>query len=155
MKLLPLAIAALICGSALAQAPDAAKRADNRSKADAVANKNTPDARQRANNRAKAGNVADKSRDVAKRTGSAAKRGVQRAGDVTRNAAAKVTSTGEAIARKLPPAPAERGMDAERDRAAMGAAPAGSVPAGAQGDSNRRQRMDSAYDGWRRQSGSR
>lgn len=183
MKLVPIAIAAILaCGSVAAQAPDAAQRAQNRAKAAEVADKATPgpaerarnrakaaevadkatpDARQRAENRAKAGNVADKGVDGAKRAGNATKRGVQRAakvtGNVTRNAAAKVRNTGEAIARRLPPAPAQRTVgDDPSGRAAMGAGPAvNTASAGDRGDNDRRQRMDDAYGNWQRQSGSR
>lgn len=179
MKYVPIAIAAaLLCGSAIAQAPDAAQRAENRAKAGEladkatpgpaqraknrakaaeVADKATPDAAKRAENREKAGNVADKTVDGAKRAGSATKRGAERAaevtGDVTRKAAAKVRNTGEAIARKLPPGPAERGMGDDRGgRTAMGAGPAVSTAsADDRGDSSRRQRMDDAYGNWQRQ----
>jgi hypothetical protein len=220
MKFVPIAIAAaLVCGSALAQAPDAAQRAENRAKAGElvdkatpgpaqraenrakagevldkatpgpaqraenrakagevadkatpgpaqraknrakaaeVADKATPDAGERAQNRAKVGNVAEKGIDGAKRAGQATKRGVGRAaevtGDVTRNAASKVRNTGEAIARKLPPAPAERGMaDARDGRTAMGAGPAVNSASADGADDSRRQRMDDAYGNWQRQ----
>lgn len=141
MKLVPIAIAAaLLCGSAMAQAPDAAQRAENR---------------------AKAGNVADKTVEGAKRAGEATKRGVARAGEATgnvaRRAAAKVRSTGEAISRRLPPGPAERGMGNDTGgRTAMGAS--GTVNSAAtddRGDGSRQARMDDAYANWQRQQGSR
>src|SRR5918996_1593212 len=93
--------AALVGGSAMAQAPDAAQRAENRAKASELVDKATPgpaqraknrakaaeladkappDAAQRAENRAKAGNVADKTADGAKRAGRATKRGVESMG---------------------------------------------------------------------------
>lgn len=202
MKLVPIAIAAaLVCGSAMAQAPDAAQRAENRAKAGELADKATPGpaeraqnrakAReladkatpgptqraqnraktreladkatpgptQRAENRAKAGNVADKTVEGTQRAGQATKRGVARVGEATgnvaRRAAAKVRSTGEAIARKLPPGPAERGMGNDTGgRTAMGAG--GTVNSAAvDGDSSRRDRMDDAYSNWQRQQGSR
>jgi hypothetical protein len=141
MKLVPIAIAAaLVCGSAMAQAPDSAQRAENR---------------------AKAGNVADKTVDGAKRAGQATKRGVARAGEavgnVARSAAAKVRNTGEAISRKLPPAPGERGMANDTSsRSAMGASgTANSAAPDDRGDSGRRSRMDDAYANWQRQQGSR
>ncbi len=138
MKLVPIAIAAVLaCGSALAQ--------------------QAPDAAQRAENRAKAGNVAEKGVDGAKRAGAATQRGVKRAaevtGNVTRNAASKVRNTGEALARKLPQAPAARGVGSDDPgRTAMGAGPDVNS---AGGDATRRQRMDDAYGNWQRQNGRR
>lgn len=139
MKLAPLTIAAaLVCGSALAQAPDAAQRAENR---------------------AKAGEVVDKGADATQRAGKATMRGARKAADATgnvaRKGAAKVRETGDAIARRLPPAPEQRQLGEDRGgRSAMGA---GSTTAAAddRGDDARQQRMDAAYDNWRRQQGQR
>lgn len=144
MKFVPIALAAVLaCGFAQAQV--------------------TPDASQRAENRAKAGNVAEKGVNTAKRAGKATKRGVKRAAEVTGNAAStaasKVRSTGEALARRLPPAPAQRasvGSGEAEGRTAMGAGPAvDTASADNRGDSSRRQRMDDAYGNWQRQGGRR
>ncbi len=176
MKLIPIALAAAVaCGSALAQAPDAAQRAENRAKAAEVADKATPgpaqraqnrakaaevadkatpDASQRAQNRAKAANVAEKGVDGAKRAGQATKRGVSRAAEATgnaaRSAASKVRNTGENIARRLPPAPATQTADGRVGGSSeMGAGPG--VSTASAGDSGRRSRMDDAYANWQRQ----
>lgn len=75
MKLTPLFIAAaVVCGSAVAQAPDAAQRAENRAKAgeiadkaDRAANKVGPGPAQRAENRAKVAGLVDRTKQAAKR----------------------------------------------------------------------------------------
>jgi hypothetical protein len=84
-------------------------------------------------------------------------RAAQATGNVARNAASTVRNTGEAIARKLPPAPAERTAgEAGSGRTAMGAGRgSNSADQADRADSSRRQRMDDAYGNWQRQPGSR
>jgi len=75
MKLLLIGVA-LAGASAMAQAPDAAQRAENRAKASELVDKATPGPAQRARNRAKAAELANKATpDAAQRAENRAKAG--------------------------------------------------------------------------------
>ena len=135
MKLVLIGIsAALLCGSAVAQLPDAAQRAENRAKAAELLDKATPGPAERARNRAKAAELADKvTPDADQRARNRAK-----AGHVAHKAAAGAKHAGRATKRKAE---------------AMGAGPAAdsTYAEGDRGDSSRRERMDAAYSDWQRQ----
>lgn len=153
MKLTPLFLAAaVVCGSAVAQAPDAAQRAENRAKAgeiadkaDRAANKVGPGPKQRAENRDRLGELADKADRAADKIGPGpAQRAENRAKlsglvDRTKQAAKRATSGTSDVAGN------RRG-----DTATMGAGRADD-----RGDTSRRQRMDDAYGSWRQQQGQR
>lgn len=129
------------------RAADATRRADDRATARRAGDRTTA--------RADEPSMTDKAKRGAERVGDATKRGAKKAaavtGNVARGAADKMRSTGQAIEQRLPPAPATAGRDLNgSDTRAMGAG-----PASASGDSDRRARMDDAYDNYRRQQGQR
>jgi hypothetical protein len=155
MKLSPILIAAAVAfgGTAMAQSHDTHKRSDDR-----------------AASARKAGEpgMAEKTKEGAARVGEATKRGAKRAAAATGSAAHRgadaMRSAGQAIERKLPPAPgqtrqAERGPSGETGtpggRTAMGAGPTNVAGADMSGDQDRRARMDDAYENWRRTQGQR
>jgi hypothetical protein len=161
MKLSPILIAAAVAfgGTAMAQSRDYDKRSSgNERSASASKADEKP-------------GVVDKTKRGAQRAADATKSGAKKAatatGNVARKGADTVRNTGEAIARKLPPAPSQaqgqapRGPSGETGGTAMGAGPAGSArsagttTASASDDGDRRQRMDDAYSNWRRQQGQR
>ena len=143
MKLSPILIAAAVAfgGSAFAQ-----------TRSDSDAAKRTASQRQAKDDRS----VADKTRSGAQRVGEATRSGAKRAagatGNVARRGAETLRNTGQAIERRLPGTnqQAQRGSDRDPSRA-MGAGPA-TAAANDRGDSDRRARMDDAYDNWKQQS---
>ena len=145
MKLVLIGIAAAVLGaSAMAQAPDAAQRAENRAKASELVDKATPGPAQRARNRAKAAELADRA---------------------TPNAAQRAENRAKAadFLDKVTPSPAQRARNRAKaaelaDKVtpeAKGARPTNSASADDRGDSRRRERIDDAYANWQRQHGSR
>lgn len=163
MKLSPILIAAAVAfgGTAMAQSRDTDKRADDR-----PASSRKADDRAAGTRKADDRSVAEKTKQGAERVGEATKRGAKRAaeatGSVARRGAERMRSAGQAIERRLPPAPgqtqqAQRGPSGEigtpgATTTAMGSGPA---TADVSGDPDRRQRMDDAYANWRRQQGQR
>jgi hypothetical protein len=155
MKLSPILIAAAVAfgGTAMAQSRDTNKRTDDRAASTRKADEPS---------------VAEKTKQGAERVGEATKRGAKRAaaatGSAARKGADRVRSAGQAIERKLPPAPgqssqaqAKRGSSGEVGTPGATTTAMGSGPATADmsGDPDRRARMDDAYANWRRTQGQR
>lgn len=148
MKLSPVLIAATLAfgGTAMAQGQDTYKRADD-----------AAGARQ-----ASQPTMTEKAKEGAERMGEATKRGAKRAAEATGNAAHRAAdatrSTGQAIERKLPPAPgharSDMGSSGETGTPGATTTAMGSNPE-MSGDAARRQRMDDAYADWQRKQGQR
>ena len=156
MKLVLIGIsAALLCGSAVAQLPDAAQRAENRAKAAELLDKATPGPAERARNRAKAAELADKvTPDADQRARNRAKT-AELADKATPDADQRAENRAKAghVAHKAAAGAKHAGRATKRKAEAMGAGPAAdsTYAEGDRGDSSRRERMDAAYSDWQRQ----